>query len=321
MAKFERSRIVPGAEGFGKVKIVYKEPKKRSIFTRLFATLIYSSFLFILFTSFSWSRPYLKYSVSLPALKALKGVVEDILSFIQTIQTNSSLYLPSGSSISGANPSVVLFNQGFVHGNENLFQMEIYRRAACGDLSALLGPKALYHDIFSRTMQFCIDNDINNDKAEAEGVDIATLALLQAYTDGVNLAITKQNQQVFSLDFYLTFKILSPIVIAPWDVKHSLAIFRLLQYSHTIGWEDNLLFKMLESTIGSEKVKAILPKQRSNLLQKNFLSVPSLSGLVVAVPAALSKTGKALLGFNFYSQVNYLIFNSQHIFFLMHAVC
>lgn len=305
MAKFERSRVVPGAEGFGKVKIIYKEPKKRWILPRLIGSIIYLSFFFILFVSFSWSRPYLKFNVSLSVIKVLKSALGNTLSFIQTLQTNSSIYPSSDISISASNASTALFNQGFVHGSHRLFQMEIYRRAACGNLSSVIDAKTMYHDIFARTMQFCIDVDVSENVDGAAGVDSAVLSLLQAYTDGVNLAITKQNQQVFPPDFYFTFGIFSSIQIVPWEVKHSLAIFRLLQYSHTVGWEDNLLFTMLESTIGIGKVQAILPKQRSSLSHKNFLSFPSLSGLVIAIPAALSKTGKAMFGFNFYSQVKF----------------
>jgi penicillin amidase len=76
------------------------------------------------------------------------------------------------------------FGQGFVHAQDRLWQMEYDRRRASGRLSELLGPRALTLDVFVRRM------DINGSaQRDHETFDDETLAMLDAYTAGVNAFI------------------------------------------------------------------------------------------------------------------------------------
>ncbi len=73
---------------------------------------------------------------------------------------------------------------GFIHAQERFFQMDLLRRIAAGELSALVGPAALGVDRNHRVHRF---------RASAEqllnAMPARDRALLEAYTDGVNAGI------------------------------------------------------------------------------------------------------------------------------------
>lgn len=83
--------------------------------------------------------------------------------------------------IRGANRLDVARATGFVHAQERFFQMDLSRRAAAGELAALLGPPLLDTDRRLRVHRF---------RARAlqllQGAGAADRALLEAYAAGVN---------------------------------------------------------------------------------------------------------------------------------------
>jgi penicillin amidase len=86
--------------------------------------------------------------------------------------------------IRGANRLDVARATGFVHAQERFFQMDLMRRAAAGELSALLGPALLETDRRLRIHRF-------RSRAERalEGVDPSQAQLLRAYAQGVNAGL------------------------------------------------------------------------------------------------------------------------------------
>lgn len=74
---------------------------------------------------------------------------------------------------------------GFVHAQERYFQMDLMRRNAAGELSALVGPKALPLDKARRTHRF-------RHRAEAglASMPADERALLEAYVSGVNAGLS-----------------------------------------------------------------------------------------------------------------------------------
>jgi penicillin amidase len=78
------------------------------------------------------------------------------------------------------------FAIGFLHGSERLFQMELVRRLARGELSEVFGEAAYETDEFQRRIGFAR-------RATAKGLDAQTRATLQRYVDGLNAAIANAN--------------------------------------------------------------------------------------------------------------------------------
>lgn len=81
---------------------------------------------------------------------------------------------------------------GFVHGQDRYFQMDLLRRAAAGELSALLGPALLPVDRKLRLHQF---RSVAH--AVVGGLDPPSRALLDAYVEGVNAGLKSLRSRPF----------------------------------------------------------------------------------------------------------------------------
>ncbi len=78
----------------------------------------------------------------------------------------------------------LFFAQGFIAAQDRLFQMELWKRAGQGRLAEILGPFALARDVNARLLRYRGDM-----KAEYESYSPDTLAILTAFTDGINAYI------------------------------------------------------------------------------------------------------------------------------------
>ncbi|MBS0364493.1 MAG: penicillin acylase family protein [Proteobacteria bacterium] len=87
-------------------------------------------------------------------------------------------------TIEAANREDLAFATGFVHAQDRFFQMDLSRRAAAGELSALVGRAALEHDRIARLFRF---------RAVARAVMAAATprqqAIAAAYARGVNAGL------------------------------------------------------------------------------------------------------------------------------------
>ena len=86
--------------------------------------------------------------------------------------------------VKGANRLDVARGLGFVHAQERFFEMDLTRRSAAGELSALFGSLALERDKLRRTHRLRAMLD-----ARLAQMDAGERALLQAYADGVNAGL------------------------------------------------------------------------------------------------------------------------------------
>ncbi len=86
--------------------------------------------------------------------------------------------------IYASNQHDLFFAQGAVAAQDRLFQMELWKRAGQGRLAEILGPSALPRDVNARALRYR-----GNMKAEYESYSLDTLAILTAFTDGINAYI------------------------------------------------------------------------------------------------------------------------------------
>ena len=123
---------------------------------------------------------------------------------------------------------------GFLHGQERFFQMDLLRRAGAGELSALLGERALDVDLVRRRHRF---------RARAEAVLAAMpqdqRTLVDAYVAGVNDGLTALNRPPFEYTLLRE----TPV---PWQAADTLLVV------------DALYFDLEESDGGSERRRALL---------------------------------------------------------------
>ncbi len=151
----------------------------------------------------------------------------------------------------------IYFAQGYVTAAQRMFQMDILRRTALGELAGMLGSSSLPEDKLNRTIGF---NRIA--KEEWKKTSKRVRADVQAYCDGVN-AYLGANQGKVSPEFMLLGS--DP---GRWNPTDSLAILKYNQYTLEESWRlDDLRQRTLDK-IG-DKLAGTLFNQT---LQKNLIS-------------------------------------------------
>jgi penicillin amidase len=86
--------------------------------------------------------------------------------------------------VSADTPADLFFAQGYAHAQERLWQMEVWRHIGAGRLSELFGESQLETDRFIRSLDWR-----GAARTDLEAMRPETVALLQAYADGVNAFI------------------------------------------------------------------------------------------------------------------------------------
>jgi penicillin amidase len=130
----------------------------------------------------------------------------------------------------------IFFTQGYITAAQRMFQMDILRRTATGELSGLLGTASLSEDKLNRTIGF---NRIA--KEEWKKTSRKTKADIQAYCDGVN-AYLEANQGKISPEFLLLGS--EP---RKWSPTDSIAILKYNQYAMEESWHlDDLKQRVLD---------------------------------------------------------------------------
>jgi penicillin G amidase len=95
-------------------------------------------------------------------------------------------------TVTAQNRNDLAFGLGYAHGQDRFFQMDLMRRAAAGELSALLGPSLLPTDRELRVHRL---RDVARRAADA--LDAPSRALLEAYVGGVNAGLASLRSRPF----------------------------------------------------------------------------------------------------------------------------
>ena len=121
--------------------------------------------------------------------------------------------------IRAANEHDLFFLQGYVHAQDRLFQMDVFRRSASGTLAELVGTAALLQDVQLRT--------IGLRRAGERSWALASpriQAILRAYADGVNAYVAGHSLPP-------EYGALKAGQFDPWDPVDTMAIVKLLCYN------------------------------------------------------------------------------------------
>ncbi|MCA0314309.1 MAG: penicillin acylase family protein [Candidatus Melainabacteria bacterium] len=126
--------------------------------------------------------------------------------------------------------------QGYVTAAQRLFQMDMSRRTALGELSEIYGAQTLVQDKLMRTIglnRACA--------AELKGLPKDTLTALESYAQGVN-AFIEGNKDKLPMEYFLLG--VSP---RPWTPLDTLAILKYSQYEQDESWRlDDLRQRVLD---------------------------------------------------------------------------
>lgn len=130
--------------------------------------------------------------------------------------------------------------QGFIHAQERMWQMELNRRTAKGQLAAAFGEIALSTDRLMRTLGFSRLGKTDHEQAEAH-----TREVVQAYTAGVNAYLDRKKLPV---EFTLT-----GIKPKPWTALDTFTFGRLMIFKLSNGWQSELVRAQLIEKLGPER--------------------------------------------------------------------
>ncbi|MDR9856301.1 penicillin acylase family protein [Paenibacillus sp. VCA1] len=140
--------------------------------------------------------------------------------------------------------------QGFVTAQDRMFQMDLSRRQASGQLSEVIGEKALDRDKFFRTFGLRRAAEVSLDAYSEESKKV-----LEWYADGVNQYI-KQAKQSHSLPVEFTILGYEP---AEWQPVDSLTIGKYMAYDLAGSWEGQAFRYAMAQQLSPAKFESLMP--------------------------------------------------------------
>ncbi len=209
------------------------------------ATAVSFALLFVLllagwFAARAWVR-----GTSRAALPQLDGsLTVEGLSASVTIQRDEH----GVPHIRAASIDDLVFAQAFVTTGDRLFQMDLLRRHAAGELAAVLGASMLPHDRLQRTLQVRAAAD----RAIAQ-LPPDQIHRLEVYARGVNASIAQQ-QSHLPLEFHvLSYK------PAPWTPRDSILVSLAMFQDLTNQYPTKLAREALTARLPAELVPDLYP--------------------------------------------------------------
>jgi penicillin amidase len=149
--------------------------------------------------------------------------------------------------IEAANRADLHFAQGFCHGQDRLWQMDIYRRVVCGRLSEVAGPEGLPVDRLMRTLSIR-----RTAEREAAALDPELRGLLENFCAGVNAAVASARALPFEMQ-------LLRLQWEPWRPVDILSLGKLLAFGFSTNWERELLRADMARALGPELAARLDP--------------------------------------------------------------
>jgi penicillin amidase len=186
-------------------------------------------------------------------------------------QTSGAVYLPGLESsveifrdrfgipqVYAATQHDLFFAQGYLHAQDRFWQMDFWRHIGSGRLGEMFGESQLETDRFLRTLGW--NRIVRQELAE---MDEDSLAMLTAYTEGVNAYLADHRGSALGLE-YAVLPLVNPAYQPePWQPAHTLT------WAKAMAWD-------LRGNMDEEIERLVLLKS---------LSVEQLSDLYPAYPA------------------------------------
>jgi penicillin amidase len=132
--------------------------------------------------------------------------------------------------IEAANEADLYFAQGYVTASDRLFQMELFRRTARGELSEVFGSATLDEDKRHRTLGFA-----RLAEAQVALLHAKLRRSLEDYARGINAYIESHTGKELPPEFQIL-----QIKPRPWNVADSLAAGKLLDEALSTSWRAEL---------------------------------------------------------------------------------
>lgn len=150
--------------------------------------------------------------------------------------------------IEANNEDDMYFSLGYMHAQDRLWQMDIFRRIGEGRLAEIFGAEAVEYDKIFKTLALneLADNLWNN-------LSDRSKKILLHYCDGVNYFITQHKS---SLPFEFDVLNYKPEL---WKPQHSLLVIRLMGWELNLSWYTDYTFGQIVKKFGFDKALDFFP--------------------------------------------------------------
>jgi penicillin amidase len=208
------------------------------------ATISICILLIVLLTAFVGVRYWIQHTLT-GALPQIDGTLSvPGLSANVTVQRDAR----GVPHIHAATLDDLVFAQGFTTAQDRLFQMDLLRRHAAGELAEIIGPSMLQHDRIQRVLQLraTADRGISSLPAEQRHY-------LEAYARGVNAAIEQQRSNL-----PMEFRVLR-YQPAAWTARDCLLVGLVMFQDLTNSFPSKLNREALTAHLAPELVADLYP--------------------------------------------------------------
>lgn len=157
------------------------------------------------------------------------------------------------------------FAFGYTMAQDRLFQMELQRRLARGELSEIMGEKFIDIDKFFRTLLFKHwgEKYLSNEKA----INPDALTIFDSFIQGINYFINTANLPV-------EYRMLG-IKPRPFTKLDCIAMLGFVSYSFSEGIQRDSLYTILEETLTSADLETIFPdytlENRTTVIEPDWI--------------------------------------------------
>lgn len=138
--------------------------------------------------------------------------------------------------------------QGFVMGQDRIFQIELYRTIIKGKLASLVGEVGLNSDVQMLTLGV-----YENAKRHSAQLDDNSSTYLQWFAEGYNAYLSTKPDEL-----PIEFKLLG-FAPTPITVEDLLAVQHYMGFTHSQNHEDEILSLNLQRALGKEKAASLSP--------------------------------------------------------------
>ncbi len=175
----------------------------------------------------------------------------------------------------------LFFAQGYVAAQDRLWQLDLWRRIAQGELSEVLGPSGLTRDRFARLLKFRRDIETELDSYAPGSRDI-----IKAFVDGVNARIDEVNGSAaqLPLEFQLTAS-------RPERWTAETVVGRMAGYIMTRNARTEVQRARLAAAVGADQASLLMPTDPfTRLAVPPGLDLADIGDKILAVAAGSGET-------------------------------
>lgn len=151
--------------------------------------------------------------------------------------------------IEAANEADLYFAQGYVTASDRLWQMDLLRRSARGELAEIFGKTVLDEDKRHRIYGFA--KVAETEMAEASP---QARAILEAYARGVNAFINSRDMKSWPLEFQIL-----KYAPRPWTPADSLLVIKTFAEALNTTWDTDIMREAL-ANLPAARREALLPE-------------------------------------------------------------